>query len=214
VAIDRVPIHVRERLVHGRVYSGRHALQRHAEPNVQQRRPVADDPDVRLRVQRRGHLLRLLRAERHALFGYDAAELRRERHLVIACKLHVRLRERRMLGRVLAGRHPLRGQRGANLRFHGPVANLAELPLRVQRGRVHGRVHAWRDPVLGQHAAELQRERAVGQRDGLWRWADVSRGSLRCFMGLRGVQRQRFVVRCSRGMPVKRWRSRFDHLGS
>jgi hypothetical protein len=48
----------------------------------------------------------------------------------------------------------------------------------VQRGRVHGRVHAGRDPVLGQYAAELQRERAVGERERVFRVDSDLRGRI------------------------------------
>ncbi len=155
MAVDGVPVRLFERLVHGRVHAWRHALQRHGLADLQQRRPVDDDADVPVRVQRRGHVLGLVRARGDALLGHDAAELRRERRVVVACILHVRVRERRLHGRVHAGRDPLRWQRRADLRFDGPVADLAELPLRVQRRLLRGRLHAGRDAVLGQHATEL-----------------------------------------------------------
>jgi hypothetical protein len=89
-----VPIRVLERLVHGRVHAGRHALQRHGLADLQRRRPVDDDADVPLRVQRRGHVLGLVRSCVDALLGHDAAELRRERRVVVACILHLCVCER------------------------------------------------------------------------------------------------------------------------
>ncbi len=85
------------RSMHGQVRARPDAVLRRVPPDVRHDGHLADDADVSLRVQRRRHLYRSLFAERPALLGRGAADLRR--HRLVAGPAGVRATDTRLPGR-------------------------------------------------------------------------------------------------------------------